>query len=83
MVPETKAQGCAENLISGGGPCWLDDDAAGQFRLRSHLDSRLHHHRIAALFAAVTAVNAERRDAAQTIYCAVITGLSLILMECT
>ena len=44
MVPETKAQGCAENLIRGGGPCWLDDDAAGQFRLPGHLDSLLHHH---------------------------------------
>jgi hypothetical protein len=29
---ETKAQGSAENLIRGGGPRWLDDDAAGQFR---------------------------------------------------
>jgi len=36
---------------------------------------------IAALFAAVTVISAQRRDAAATINCAVITGLSLIAME--
>ena len=36
---------------------------------------------IAALFAAVTVISALRRDAAATIHCAVITGLSLIAME--
>jgi len=41
VAPETKAQGCAEHLIRGGGPCWLNDNAAGQFRLRNHLDSPL------------------------------------------
>jgi len=46
VVPETKAQGCAESLIRGGGPCWLDDKAAGQFRLRSHPDSPPHHQRM-------------------------------------
>ena len=35
----------------------------------------------AALFAAVTVISAQRRDAAATISCAVITGLSLIAME--
>jgi hypothetical protein len=35
----------------------------------------------AALFAAVTVISAQRRDAAATIRCAVITGLSLIAME--
>ena len=36
---------------------------------------------IAALFAAVTVISAQRRDAPSTINCAVITGLSLIAME--
>lgn len=36
---------------------------------------------IAALFGAVTVITAQRRDAAATINCAVITGLSLIAME--
>jgi hypothetical protein len=36
---------------------------------------------IAALFAAATVISAQRRDAAATINCAVITGLSLIAME--
>jgi len=38
---------------------------------------------LAALFAAVSVLSAERRDAAQTIKCAIITGLSLILMQWT
>jgi hypothetical protein len=36
---------------------------------------------IAALFAAITVLNAQRRDAAQRTHYTVITGLSLILME--
>ena len=36
---------------------------------------------IAALFAGVTVISAQRRDATATINCAVITGLSLIAME--
>ena len=36
---------------------------------------------IAALFAAVTVISAQRRAAAATINCAVITGLSIIAME--
>jgi len=36
---------------------------------------------IAALFAAVTVICAQRRDPAATINCAVITGLSIIAME--
>jgi hypothetical protein len=36
---------------------------------------------IAALFAAVTVISGRRRDAAATINCAIITGLSLITME--
>ena len=36
---------------------------------------------IAALFAAVTVISAQRRDAAATINGAVITGLSLVAME--
>ena len=36
---------------------------------------------IAALFAAVTVISAQRRDAAATINGAVITGLSIIAME--
>ena len=36
---------------------------------------------LAALFAVVTVISARRRDAAATINCAVITGLSLIAME--
>jgi len=36
---------------------------------------------IAAMFAAVTVISAQRRDATAAINCAVITGLSLIAME--
>jgi len=36
---------------------------------------------IAAMFAAVTVISAQRRDAPATINSAVITGLSLIAME--
>jgi hypothetical protein len=36
---------------------------------------------IAAMFAAVTVISAQRRDPTATINCAVITGLSLIAME--
>ncbi len=38
---------------------------------------------IAALFAAMTVMSAQRRDAVATLKCAVITGLSLIAMEWT